>query len=301
MMLTTRPFFDTIIEIEIDTQNLALGGHSLELRVRDQKQEVSYFEHDAFTLSLCELPNNIASIAGDTIICPDNAHYFSVQRDNRAVNHAWQLWPVAAGKLAYEDTVAYLDWNSKYTGAATLTVAGINECGFAGGQAAIHLQGLDSIDFSQPPMGNKYICSADSAYMYTVTGNANITSYSWKHSPANALTISGNGNTGQLDWNNAYQGNAQIWVEAFDRCNRLHITPVKEISSVVGTPDLPTGPTGENFICNSDSTLYFASQNMFTSYLTWSVEPVNAGELIAKDTLCTLLWNKDLRARHNCG
>lgn len=76
-----------------------------------------------------EIPGQAAIPAGEDMVCADGENEYITAGATDAETYVWTLLPVEAGNVVGTSDTAVVSWSETYTGAATLTVQGINACG----------------------------------------------------------------------------------------------------------------------------------------------------------------------------
>ncbi|MEN8224127.1 MAG: T9SS type A sorting domain-containing protein [Bacteroidota bacterium] len=75
------------------------------------------------------IPGQAAIPTGDDVVCSGEETDYSTSGATDAETYVWTLDPVDAGTITATDLDATVLWSASYTGTATITVQGINECG----------------------------------------------------------------------------------------------------------------------------------------------------------------------------
>jgi len=80
-------------------------------------------------INISPTPAPAAAISGEAEVCQGGTDQYSTQVITNANSYMWALEPAIAGSLVSDGTDCYITWNNLYTGAATLSVCGVNDCG----------------------------------------------------------------------------------------------------------------------------------------------------------------------------
>lgn len=124
------------------------------------------------------------------------------------------------------------------------------------------------------PMGDEDLCINSPNSTYTTTGAGNASSHEWVLEPAGAGSISGNGLTGIVNWNDTYTGQATVKVRGINSCGEgaysntlvveIHPLPIVTLANFdtvcINTPpfELTGGePAGGNYSGNGVTSGYF--------------------------------------------
>ena len=75
------------------------------------------------------LPGQAAMPIGPALVCNDETTYYTTSGASGADDYTWTLTPSVSGVLSPYGVEVTITWNSDFTGAAYLTVEGINDCG----------------------------------------------------------------------------------------------------------------------------------------------------------------------------
>ena len=84
-------------------------------------------------------PEAPARPTGDTLVCHGSSHDYSTAGSDDADDYAWYLDPADAGTITANGLNATVNWNDDFSGMASLTVAGINDCGEGNPSEAIEI------------------------------------------------------------------------------------------------------------------------------------------------------------------
>jgi hypothetical protein len=99
----------------------------------------SYFAHvfdgiftitDTVVVMITPLPVAPAIPQGEMEFCQgsENMEYKTIQIEN-ATSYTWMIDPAEAGIVTGSDTTAMVNWSMDFSGSATISVAGMNDCG----------------------------------------------------------------------------------------------------------------------------------------------------------------------------
>ncbi|MBK7028326.1 MAG: PKD domain-containing protein [Bacteroidales bacterium] len=124
---------------------------------------------------LIDLPTQASVPTGVTEVCNNNSSTYTSVYPNGAYELIWTLTPSEAGALTPSGTSLTIGWSGAFSGTATLTVAGANECG--AGPASPPLSIV--VNASPQPVieGNSLVCQYDNAD-YEVASNPGST-FTW--------------------------------------------------------------------------------------------------------------------------
>ncbi|MCX6244337.1 MAG: C25 family cysteine peptidase [Bacteroidetes bacterium] len=166
-------------------------------------------------------PNPAAQPSGPAEVCPGSTgNTFTTLGAQYANSYLWEVSPAEAGTVTGTTTTATFDASATYTGTASITVSGVNDCGSGTVSSAFNVTikvpaaapekptGADTVNIEFVPVSD-----------FITTGVPSITDYTWFITPANAGTITGTGMTGTVTWSTQFRGPlATITVKGVDNC-----------------------------------------------------------------------------------
>jgi hypothetical protein len=105
---------------------------------------------DDLLLGFTLLPAPAGEIAGESIVCMGRDNPYNTATIDNSDLYQWTLTPAEAGTITGDTDQISIQWAADWTGMATLTVEGINECGGGGLSQVFPIQvddctGLDDI------------------------------------------------------------------------------------------------------------------------------------------------------------
>jgi len=122
------------------------------------------------------------------------------------------LTPAEPGSPAVVDpTTGVVTLSATYSGAATIKVKGMNECGEGAFSSELTLNVkplalVPGIPTGVTSVNSKTTVSSD----FTTTGGLNAETYAWIVDPSSAGVFSGTGTTGTIAWTMDYKGNFPV-------------------------------------------------------------------------------------------
>lgn len=154
---------------------------------------------------LIDPPAQATTPTGPIEICNNQNSTYSATLPNNAFELLWSLDPASAGTLTPSGSSVTIDWNESFSGIATLTVSGVNECGV--GQASSPL----TIQVNAIPLpvisGYSIVCQFHLAD-YEVASNPGST-YAWTVTGGTILTGQGN-NFITIHWGSPGTGTVKV-------------------------------------------------------------------------------------------
>jgi hypothetical protein len=240
-------------------------------------------------------PTGSATPEGTTEICqgtPDNN--FTTAGATYATYYMWELLPAEAGTVTGTTTTGVVTVSATYSGAATIKVKGMNECGEGAFSSDLALNIKPLVLVAETPTGTTDVCQGTLANNYTTAGATNASSYMWELTPASAGTITGTTTTGVVDLSSAFTGSATVKVKGMNDCGEGEFSSeltlnVKPLALVPGTP---TGVTSVNSKITISSE-YTTTGGLNAETYGWVVDPSAAGVFSGTGTTGTIAWTKD--------
>jgi PKD repeat protein len=193
-------------------------------------------------ITITAIPGQAALPTGSAELCQaSTGHVYETTGTPDATSYVWEVIPVEAGTITGAGMTATLDLAATYFGAASVIVKGINECGEGLFSDELVLNILEALPAPSAPttlsdtVDLQFVTSTD----FTTTEVPNASSYTWFLTPVEAGTISGNGLTGTVVWDQTYRGYAEAFVKAVEgECEGLPSDPKSVlVRSTVGVSE----------------------------------------------------------------
>jgi hypothetical protein len=207
-----------------------------------------------------------------------NSNY-SISSIANATSYEWTISPGTAATLSGTDTTVTIDWNSTFTGTATLRVRGLNNTCIGSWSTDLNIDVLPTPLTPIRPIGDSTLCINNSNSNYFTNSVANTTSYLWQLIPSTAGSITSSDTTSEIDWNDAWVGIAKIVVTAQNNCgygpssDTLNV----KIQDIPGSISTPIGMTD---ICQSTlSTICTIASGLNTDSYEWILNPLSSGTI----------------------
>ncbi|MFC1733885.1 T9SS type A sorting domain-containing protein [candidate division KSB1 bacterium] len=262
------------------------------------------------TITINPLPDQASTPSGSTVLCtnPSNTSYVTSGAID-ASSYEWTITPSGAGIISGTVTSAIVDWNNTFSGTASITVRGVNNCGngIYSNSITVHIDPLPGQ--AATPSGNTTLCMNSPNSTYSTSGANDATSYEWTITPVSSGTISGTGTSAVVNWNNTFSGTASISVRGVNNCGNgiysnsitVHIDPL---------PGLAATPIGNTSLCeNPINTTYSTLGSSNTTSYYWSLSPTSSGIINGSGTSAVVDWNDSFTGNayisvqgiNNCG
>ncbi len=139
------------------------------------------------------------------------------------------------------------------------------------GQVYVHMQALPGQ--AGTPQGDQAVCNNETSD-YTTSGASNAIDYSWILDPAEAGTLTPDGDMASVEWDSAFSGDAYISVEGENSCGSG--LPSESLQVAVNALPQPA-VAGLDLVCNDEESEYSTTENTGSTY-SWEV---NGGTITA--------------------
>ena len=179
----------------------------------------SFSVFDTAMVYVMMMPGMSATPAGEEMLCQDapNTTYETTGATD-ATSYMWMISPEGAGTVSGEGTIGIVDWDAAFSGEATVTVKGINDCGEGDVSDGLVVM-IDPLpEACAIPIGETMLCEGVETADYETTGAANALSYMWMLIPETAGIIEGDGMVATVTWDAAFLGDASISVYGMNDC-----------------------------------------------------------------------------------
>lgn len=246
---------------------------------------------DNMTLSFILLPLNSAMPAGQTEFCiGTESTEYTTEGALHAVDYVWELTPVEAGVLVFENTSANITWNTEWSGEAGLTVKGINSCGEGelSEMLMINITGMPAVPAQ--PLGEVDFCVGTVTTVYQTTETVNAEEYAWELIPAEAGTLTADGLTAEILWAEGFTGQAAVHVKSSNECGESTFSEPLNIT-INPMPVTPAQPSGELQLCQDNTnTTYQISEAANAEGYSWELIPAEAGTITSDGINAEVQW-----------
>jgi len=122
-----------------------------------------------------EIPGPAAIPTGDDLVCPGEETDYMTNGASDAEYYIWTLSPDEAGTISGSTVDASVEWSIDYSGLATITVQGMNDCGDGVVSDAFEVT-VDEIP--QPEIMGEEFVFQNTTHMYSADDHAGAT-YAW--------------------------------------------------------------------------------------------------------------------------
>ena len=259
---------------------------SYNVRIVDNHNCVSPVSDDTI-VTVNKVPRKPFNITGNTSICQNGPNSDLSSYSVYATSYNWYILPDTAGIFSGNTASVALEWDSLFTGVATLTVKGENvDCGEGPASNPLLITVNALPDDPGTIYGDTSLCRGDNGILYSIYPVNNTTSYAW--SVPSGAVISGATDDTIISVNYglaATDGN--ITVTALNGCgNSMNSSTLPVKVHALPSPALSGSVTG--FI---DDTIQYTTESGMINY-DWTVsaggQVVSGGGL--SDTTVFIRW-----------
>lgn len=197
-------------------------------------QEACADSVDNIVLTVNALPEAAAAPTGTTTLCAGTENDYTVEAVSGADSYSWMITPEEAGTVEGEGQTATVTWNSTYGGTAEVQVAGMNGCGEGEYSTPLAVT-VDPLP--EMPEMTEFVDTVDHAYSdtstFTISESANAESYEWLLVPEEAGTLTADGMSAEIEWDDNFTGDATVKAKATNGCgDQVNEKAVKVISTI---------------------------------------------------------------------
>jgi PKD repeat protein len=164
-----------------------------------------------------DLPGQAATPAGDEQVCNGGENIYTTAGASDAETYLWVLEPEEAGLIEGTDTEVTVSWSETYTGSASITVQGMNDCG--DGPVSDPLEVTVNVLPEPLISGDALVCENTAGYVYS-SPDHNQASYQWDVSGG---TISGGQGTHEIvvSWGDMGAGTVNLTETSAEGCEGM--------------------------------------------------------------------------------
>jgi hypothetical protein len=143
------------------------------------------------------------------------------------------------------------------------------------------------------PQGDELVCDKDQDSDYQVPVVDSATEYVWSLSPENAGTIDGSTESATINWDQNFNGIAEITVYAKNPLGEGEVSdPLTVI--VNSYPDFPSDISGDEQLCKDpENSTYMIDQIEYADSYVWSIAPEDAGIITGDFESAVVDWNEN--------
>ncbi|MDY0342273.1 MAG: T9SS type A sorting domain-containing protein [Lentimicrobium sp.] len=196
------------------------------------------------------LPKETSTPAGPAQVCQGTISTdYETSGSAFATHYQWILSPANAGSIQGQGQEISINWAAGFTGQAQLAVRGVNECGESAWSESLTITISPLPLQANQPTGMVFYCAGNNTGTYTTLPLPSTENYQWTLLPALSGSISGQGNSININWNPIFTGTAMLSVAGVNNCGAGPTSPPLQIT-ISALPQLSAG---------NDSTVTFGA------------------------------------------
>jgi len=164
---------------------------------------------------------------GDVLVCNDDVTSYTTIESEDAYDYSWALNPGEAGSINIEGAEAEITWNENFSGMASLTVAGINDCGEGDYSDTLTIQVDDCTNINETIKDQSF-----AVYPNPASGEINISSFVPERT---AATVKIFNQTGQLVYErtmNFREGNLSRRIDISSLKKGMYLISIQSDSNI---------------------------------------------------------------------
>jgi len=194
-----------------------------------------------------DVPGQASVPSGADAVCPGGTNDYSTDGAPDAETYVWTIDPVEAGVITGTTMDATVDWDAAFTGAVTIMVQGINDCGdgVVSDPFAVTVEALPAPEIS----GEAYVY-ANTTHAYSSADHTGAT-YDWSITGGNIDSGQGT-NEITVTWGGAGSGTLNLTETSLAECEGIaaeyvvEIMPLSIEESFMTEINLYPNPAGES-------------------------------------------------------
>jgi|GEM_PF-541376 len=170
------------------------------------------FMPDQIQVIVISAPTQPGQPTGPMVACNVASSDYTSTGSDGADNYVWELSPGEAGSISGNGLSATVTWNSTYSGTATVSLAGVNDCG-TGETNSIEV--AVNTNFILAINGDNLVCDFQSE-IYSVEQNENFF-YTWEVIGGTIVSGEGTSEIG-VNWGGEGNGSVSVSIVSSDGC-----------------------------------------------------------------------------------
>ena len=145
---------------------------------------------------------------------------------------------------------------------------------------------------NEPPAGDSQLCLDPGTADYTVTDIPGATGYVWEITPAEAGTVTWEGQMAQVTYASDFAGACQLMVKGTNQCGEGEWSSPLEIH-IWDTPETINPPDGPAEVCAGETNVnYVVNEVPNADEIVWELTPSEAGTLINENFEVNISWSE---------
>jgi len=247
-----------------------------------------------------DVPGKCSLPTGVTELCQGaKQSQYKTKMATEASEYEWSLNPTTAGTITWDEITADVNWNSEFSGEATISVKAVNPLGEGESSESLTVNIIPLPEKPDVINGDNALCANSMNYEYFVDIVDGATGYSWALTPEEAGTIEVNSeeeNYALLSLSDDFTGELVISVAAENNCG---MGTAQELTiTVSGVPMVPETPTGNiDLDINAGATEYTVFQVQDADSYKWLLTPEEAGTITGTTNTAIVEWTEDYEGK----
>jgi PKD repeat protein len=280
------------VNCDVDFDNTFTGIAQLKVRCFNACGNSPWTPYLNITIST--EPGQAATPAGPTALCMNagTVNYTTAGASN-ASTYSWELTPATAGALYPNGTSVGIMWSNTFTGAATLSVKGINNSCEGTWSSPLAINVTPGPAAYNVTGGGSYCAVGGTGVAVGLSSSQTGTSYTlYLNNTATTSTVAGTGSAITFGSQMTAGNYTAVASTTSGNCtNNMTGTAVVTVDpSVPGAPAAPAGPSAV-YSGSTPTSDYTTTGGNFANSYSWDVSPVNAGTMSGIGTTGTATWN----------
>ncbi len=264
------------------------GTYSVELTVTDGSSN-SDTEFKAAYITVTDTPGQADEPDGDDEVCSGNYYPYTTDEVDFATDYEWELSPADAGTLTWSMNEAELETADDWTGDFTIKVRASNDCGTGDWSDEFSGSLFTSPGDYEVEGGGSY-CLGDDGVEVTLSGSDTGIDYElYLDGDATGNIIAGTGS--ELNFGLQTDEGYYSVVASNDNCDQSMTGQVQV--TIDFPPTEPGIPTGDEIICNEESSDYETTGSDDADSYDWILTPEDAGTIVPNGLEANVVWDSE--------
>lgn len=226
---------------------------------------------------------------GETTACQDNVYAYETQEVDYTEKYEWEMSPEEAGDLIVNDTEAWVETSTSFTGDFTLKVRATNRCADGEWSDELTVTVTSGPEDFAVEGGGAYCEGADGAEVILSGSETGVDYELYLDDDATGNTVAGTGSA--ISFGMQTEEGIYTVVATGSGCEKTMSTEVEVIIETL--PLTPATPTGPDAVCSDENSDYNTSGTEGIDEYGWTVTPEEAGTITGSGMDATVEWNSD--------
>ena len=272
--------------------NVTPGEKRLRIRANWQNSSAdpcanfSYGETEDYTVIIGGGAPSAAFTADVTELCHGDQVQFT---DNSTGNITTWEWTFEGGTPATStEQNPVVTYDTPGTWDVSLTVGDGTTTNTA--STADYIMVYDDPATPDMPDGDTELCSNSPNSTYTTNNISGATGWIWEINPEDAGTLTPNGTSVVVNWNDDFSGDVQLTVACENLCGQSDMSDPLDIT-VLPLPDQAGSIGGDDEVCQEQVAIYTVDPIANADDYIWTLDPEEAGTMAVDQNECTVTWS----------